>query len=248
MRLPIRLFLALLLTTALANPALPAPPAATPLPGHASGATAPEEPPAPPKPPAAPAPPAAPRAAETPRPPRTHERTQLFQVAMVVGTTSATADLDGDGQPDPASGTGLDSLPRSVRQALVDLGEFIPYKRYMLLDTVLIRTARDGIATMKGPGGREFRVELKLFPSGGEGDPELIVHRFEVIDMTRTPVRRTEVGGPGGFKQSEEVAPSTPKTIIATSFGMSIGETLVVGSSRLNGGDTALILLVTAPR
>ncbi len=167
---------------------------------------------------------------------------------MVVGTTSATSDLDADGQSDPPSGSGLDSLPRSVRQAIADLGDFLPYKRYLLLDTVLIRTSFRGVATMKGPGGREMRIELGFRPGMDEGEPELMVQSFEVTDITRSLVGSTEVGGPDGSRHKSETTPAPPKTIISTSFGMSVGETLVVGSSRLNGGDTALIMLVTAPR
>ncbi len=262
MRFPGRLLLALLVAMVLpastllaetepAREAIPAVPASEKPPASPAPEQPPSPPSAPPAPPGSPAPPETPRPPSSARAPRAHSdgaRTQLFQVAVVVGGSSATSDLDADGQPDPARNAGLDDLPRSVSQALVDLGDFLPYKRYLLLDTVLIRTSFRGVATMKGPGGRELRVELGFRPGNLEGEPELMVHGFEVTDVTRTMASSTEVGGPDGFKHRGETSPAPSKTIISTSFGMSVGETLVVGSSRLNGGDTALILLVTAPR
>jgi hypothetical protein len=166
---------------------------------------------------------------------------------MVVASTNDNSDLDGDGRPDPPSASSLESLPRGVRRALADLGGFLPYKRYLLLDTALLRTAWHAAASMKGPGGREFRAEIRLRPQRDEGDPELMIQDFEVIDMTRHPLTSVEVGGPEGFKhRSETPPPPGPTQIISTSFGMSVGETLVVGTSRLNGSGTALIFLVTA--
>jgi hypothetical protein len=36
------------------------------------------------------------------------------------------------------------------------------------------------------------------------------------------------------------------KDIVETSFSMKVGETVVVGTSKLDGGDEALVVLVTA--
>jgi hypothetical protein len=165
---------------------------------------------------------------------------------MVLATSSAEADLDGDGRSDMVVANRFEGLPRSVRKALEDLGDFLPYRGYRLMDTVLIRTSRRGISAMKGPGGREFTVELRV-RSGGPGDETpIVVQGFEVSDMTSIPGSGREVKEPPGATHESQPPPARSKIVIATSFGMEIGETLVVGSSRLNGGDTALVMLVTA--
>lgn len=71
---------------------------------------------------------------------------------------------------------------------------------------------------------------------------------FEVVDMTPLTGEAVESRAPKGAGVHGVGSSSAPKVIISTSFGMSVGETLVVGSSRLDGGDTALISLVTAVR
>jgi hypothetical protein len=54
-------------------------------------------------------------------------------------------------------------------------------------------------------------------------------------------LRRREELGRRGF-----VAGGRGYTIIDTSFTMDVGETVVVGTSRVKGGDKALIALLTA--
>ena len=36
------------------------------------------------------------------------------------------------------------------------------------------------------------------------------------------------------------------RTVLSSQFGIDVGETVVVGTSRLNGGDSALVVLLTA--
>lgn len=181
--------------------------------------------------PSSPAPGAAtgeePRAPE----PRTNRTdTQLFQVIMVLGRTS--------------DGTTSEGLPISAKKALDDLRDFLPYRSYALLDTVLLRTARNAETTMRGPDGREFGVSLGFRREKGSGEPELHIKTFRVADKTGSH-RREPMEIPSKDVQVL-LPPSVPRTIISTSFGIDVGETVVVGSSRLDGGEKALILLVTA--
>ncbi|HYG62047.1 MAG TPA: hypothetical protein VEL74_05670, partial [Thermoanaerobaculia bacterium] len=37
-----------------------------------------------------------------------------------------------------------------------------------------------------------------------------------------------------------------PRRLIQTSFGLEVGETIVVGTSRLDGGEQGLVVLLTA--
>jgi hypothetical protein len=165
-----------------------------------------------------------------PEPPTSRSDTQLFQVIMVLGRTSG--------------GTTSEGLSVSAKKALDDLRDFLPYRSYALLDTVLLRTARSAETTMRGPDGREFGVSLDLRKEKGNGEPELHVRRFRVVD--RTGSHRSEPMEIPSKDGQAVLPPVSPRTIISTSFGIDIGETVVVGSSRLDGGEKALILLVTA--
>lgn len=165
-----------------------------------------------------------------PEPPKDRSKTQLFQVIMVLGRTSGDSTSEG--------------LPISAKKALDDLRDFLPYRSYALLDSVLLRTARSAETTMKGPDGREFGVSIDFRHEKGNGESELHVRGFRVLDKTGTHTFE-----PMQIPRKEGqlvIPPAKPRTIISTSFGIDVGETVVVGSSRLDGGEKALILLVTA--
>jgi hypothetical protein len=160
--------------------------------------------------------------------------TRLFQVVMV------KADSAGE------STTG--ELPKSARAALADLGDFLPYKNYTLLDTALMRTAGHAQTRVKNDHGGEYVISMS-FRMVEDADQEIFVQNFRVVFHPASVPMVTERGAARkGAAASIKIAPSVveAKTFIDTSFGMKIGETLVVGSSRLNGGKTALIFLVTA--
>jgi hypothetical protein len=179
-----------------------------------------------------------PAPSETPapkeRPPAARGRgssTYLFQVTMVLAQKGGSR--------------GFKEIPLNAQKALQDLEGQVPYRSYEMLDSVLLRTNRVGQAKMNGPEGRPFQLEI-IFDPGQPGEPDIQVRNFEVWDETVSPKMRVEVGGPEGLKHGEEKPASGPRRVISTTFGMWSGETLVVGSSRLDGGEKALILLVTA--
>ena len=163
-------------------------------------------------------------AAEKPLP-----STRLFQIIMIEGNTTGTMPADG--------------IPKVALDTLAGMKDFLPYKGYRLLDTALIRTAMHARTTLKGPNGRPFDVRISVASGHSEG-PDLFFREFEVsesrslIAPPRPPAGRPE--------EPEAPTPAPQRNLISTSFGMDVGETLVVGSSRLDGDQTALILLVTA--
>ena len=66
----------------------------------------------------------------------------------------------------------------------------------------------------------------------------------EIEDLT---VRLSEQrAGRAGARGSTATAPQARSSIIDTSFTMDVGETVVVGTSRLKGGTKAIIALLTA--
>ncbi len=107
-------------------------------------------------------------------------------------------------------------LPANCRKAVEDVRGFLPFTRYRMLDAGLLRTTEQGKMLLGGVAGSPVEVELRM--RGHAGD-QLSVAMFRV---------------------------ATTGVVIQTAFGIKIGETLVVGTSKLNGGDEALVALVSA--
>lgn len=156
--------------------------------------------------------------------------TRLFQIIMIEGTLTGTVDNAG--------------IPKVALDSLNGMKDFLPYKGYRLLDTALIRTAMHARTTLKGPRGRPFDVRLSVAPGQSGDGPDLFFREFEVSE-SRLPMPPPREGG-GRGEAAEAPTPAPQRNLISTSFGMDVGETLVVGSSRMDGDQSALILLVTA--
>jgi hypothetical protein len=121
-----------------------------------------------------------------------------------------------------------ENVPKNVERAIADVRDFLPFKRYRFIDSGLIRltSGTHGQLTLDGVNNTTYRVTFTFYPrSSSEVQvEELIVH---------------PVVGSG-------VDQIIGKPVIQTSFEITKGETVVVGSSRLGGGTDALILLLTA--
>lgn len=171
---------------------------------------------------------AAPAAAS---PPERH--THLIQISLLLASKSGPSDLA--------------DLPANTRTAIEDIRQFLPFKSYQLLDTGLVRTFRNAHTKLRGPGGSEFTAAIHLRPNAPPG--KVMVNTFELIEKLRydSPWRPPAAASDGG-KEGE--APSAPKPstqrVMSSSFSADVGQTVVVGSSRLNGGDQALVVLFTA--
>ena len=113
-------------------------------------------------------------------------------------------------------------VPENAAQALDDISRFLPYKSYRLVDVALIRSAGSGETMIAGPEGHDYAVQLS-YTTNSESD-KIFVRNFELNDR-----------GPGPHRG-----------LISTTFSVDWGETIVVGSSKLDGGDQALIVLFTA--
>jgi hypothetical protein len=143
---------------------------------------------------------------------------QLFQVVLLRGATSGNSEIVG--------------LPKNAEKAIRDMRDFLPFKSYHLLDSALFRVQEIGKARLGGipPQQYEVRVAYRNLPNG-----KLSVWDFKIV----------AVKPPGTTPLPPGVAPEAERAIIDTSFTIDIGETIVVGSSKL-GGDQALIVLFTA--
>ena len=124
-----------------------------------------------------------------------------------------------------------EDLPGDALNALDDVLRILPYKAFEVIDSGWVRTQQSARVRLGEAGRYEALLQIRP-PQGNSG--ELLVSHFEV-DMR-------------DFKRDEEgrVYYGDPVELLATSFNIDIGETVVVGTSRLNGEDEALIVLLKA--
>ena len=146
-------------------------------------------------------------------------RTQSFQVVLLAAGGKANG-----GTPDLAPG---------AQKALDDLKQFLPYKTYRTLDTAWVRITQDDVAQARMAGLLDATYELVLrFRSGGTDGKQLLIDGFSLK-------------APGDLLQTGLKAPGD-QTLIQTTFAMSAGETVVVGTSSVSGSQEALVALLTA--
>lgn len=171
---------------------------------------------------------AAPPAWAQPERPPSPPPTRLFQIVVLVASPQGTDSLA--------------DLPANTRTAVEDVRSFLPFRSYRAVDTALVRTAKVARTVMKGADDAEYQVSFSIGPRPaplppGAGRPEesaraaaasVIDVRFEVLGLAATKERPTEAD-----------------IVMTTSFSAEPGKTVVVGSSRLGGGD-ALVFLFTA--
>lgn len=173
-----------------------------------------------------------------------------FSVVLVEGATSG--------------GTATEGVPAAAAKALADLKDFLPYKSYRLLDTQWTLGSGRMSNRLRGPDGRDYHVSLlaQISPFALrttdhgvtrayeiEGRGRISVSSFTLSDATGKSVaqladesRRASLWEKGWLPAA---AAAADDPLINTSFSMNVGETVVVGTSRLQG-DKALIVLLTA--
>ena len=144
-------------------------------------------------------------------------RVQGFSVLLLVGATQGAA-------------TPPENISAPARKALADIKDFLPYKSYRVLDTVWVAgtdagNSSGGFTTEHGP----YHFELTTFP-------RVIGAKAGTADATL-----------GRAKFTLQLMPTNayPTMVLNNSFDISSGDTVVVGTSRLQG-DTALVVLLTA--
>jgi hypothetical protein len=244
-----------------------------------------------------------------------------FSVVLVVGSMQGTA--------------ASENVPEAARKALTDMKDFLPYKRYQLLDAAWMLCCGNPIAgRVRGPDARDFLYSIEtlgvadtklnlrfsmrelqdaLTPARG-GQPMSDVARLEqqrllyeatkerddadiqyrsakkkfdvgavgssemetaashlrraeerVLELQRGPLTAyvassAGAGGTrGGFGGGGAAAsagasgrggsPSARNlTIMDSTFSIALGETVVIGTSRLNGDQALIAILTAAPK
>ena len=162
------------------------------------------------------------------------EPSYLFQLVLLVGSTEGESKLEG--------------VSANVVKALDDIREFLPYKNYRVVDTQLMRSAGRMEGLVSGPEGQDYRVEMGFTANPEQG--KILVRRFSLgdyggrhtISSGRSDTGNDQSSISGGVAR----APFGPRRLIESSFSLEVGETIVVGSSKLNGGGEALLVLLTA--
>jgi hypothetical protein len=155
--------------------------------------------------------------------------TQSFQVLVLsAGSKAASPALE---------------IPANAQKALDDLKGFLPYKSYRLLDAIWMRATQDRLAfgRISGHGGIDYVVRLRFRGLGGGKERNLFVDTFALTAQLPTPKPPDPEE-----KEGDTPAPRPSSALIDTSFALKGGETIVVGTSRLNGTDEALVVLLTA--
>ena len=150
--------------------------------------------------------------------------TQIFQVHVLSASTEAQK------MPD---------LPPSAVRALTDLMQLLPFKGFNLVDSGLMRTS--GEAELFLGSARRYQARLNF-----EGDPE--AGKPLKIDFSLMADRLVPglMAGKAAKDDAGNVISGGTVRLMATTFSMKVGETVVVGTSKLNGGSEALVVLLSA--
>ena len=182
-----------------------------------------------------------------------------FSVVLVIGSLQSVS--------------GAADVPPAAAKALADLKDFLPYKSYRLLDSAWLTGANRAISHLRGVGGRDYDLILEARQTApttiavsrftieqvapraiGQDDLGAVeIHgaaTARAVDAAlaareRVAVERQHELARQQGKATTSLVTDRGNAVIDTSFNMRVGETIVVGTSRLQG-DQALIVLLTA--
>jgi hypothetical protein len=125
-------------------------------------------------------------------------------------------------------------IPENAQKALADLKKFLPFKSYQLVDAAWLSATEGQVARgrLAGSGGAAYEVKLRFRTAGNAEAPSLFVDHFELAQEM--------------VVQMKEGPHYGSRDLIQTTFSLKEGETIVVGSSKADGADGALVVLLTA--
>jgi hypothetical protein len=155
-------------------------------------------------------------------------RTQSFQLTLLAA--------------DKRAGGMAPELSKPAQRALADLKDFLPYASYRLLDIAWLRTTAGAEAHLVGDRDTPYSAELFFTRIGDPAARELLLESF----VLRAAVVEGSRPAPAAAKPAPEAPARSWETLIKTTFSMHVGETVVVGTSKLGGDTSALVVLLTA--
>ena len=118
-------------------------------------------------------------------------------------------------------------LPAGEMRALEGAKQVLPFRGYTLIDGGFLRSSERGALTLAGDEpGSSLSVAMALRREATSSTKAMNVSEFVVKRQQHSSGKETQ--------------------LLHTAFWINAGETVVVGTSRLNGGDEALVVLLTA--
>ena len=175
-------------------------------------------------------------AAEIARLVRALDRPQRFRVVLIVSSTMA----------EPPS----DDIPTDARKALEDMKAFLPFKSYRLFGTGEVDARRGEPVALRISGGDNQTFEITI-----ARDAPSLVNRNDASRSTPDPrlslsFMLRDVSGIT-LRDARGTSPGPPLVVsepsINTLVAMDVGETIVVGTSRVRGSRGLLALLTALP-
>jgi hypothetical protein len=191
-------------------------------------------------------------------------RNNGFSVVLLLGET-----------PGGASGDGLPPAP-ALRKALADVKDFLPYRSYKVLDTQWLRSGStrmkgldeqeydvdvfgdEIVPTPAHPKEGMLNVVFRLQEVGAAMNAnEEYGRAIQVAEMEkqRASLVAQLPTAQGAMVQEQkarierldkQIRLTRARKLIDSKFEMAPGETVVVGTSKIGGGDKGLVVLLTA--
>lgn len=146
----------------------------------------------------------------------------LFTVQLVLGSEAAEGKTDEALQNDPVIG---------------ELRKLLKYKSFSLLDQNFVRTLDQRDAEILVGKNPEFTIAFRRPKFIKDGNLNLIQTEVRLVRLERGLVKDASQGTP---------SPTSSTEIVQTALTIKSGEKTVVGVSKLDGGDKALILIILA--
>ena len=134
---------------------------------------------------------------------------------------------------DDKSGPGVQGVTPAVANALQEVQQFLPFKNYRLLDSTLIRGAEGGKTRLNGVSGTVYsmlfaRLSVRRTDRNVYSVSFYLAVPEEVLASHYNPV----------------VAKSI-EPVLSSQLNLSVGETVVVGTSRISA-ESGLVAILTA--
>lgn len=160
--------------------------------------------------------------------------TQRFQIVLLGASTKPNG--------------GPTDLPAGAQKALQDLRDFLPYKHYEILGTGWFQATQGEMSfgQLTGQGDQSYVYRFRFAKAGIDEQKKLFVDEFSLDREGGTP--RPPAPASEKVEGQAAIAPPAPRsrTVINTSFGLGVGETVVVGTSQIEGTGDALVVLLSA--
>jgi len=137
-------------------------------------------------------------------------------------------------------------LAEGEARALADIQQLLPYRSYRLVETGQLLARDRGQIRLGGVPYYNGAFDLRRRP--GVDSTTIQFDRFELFRSTPHRDTAAAAGQADDGKEEGDTGDVKTESLLRTSFTMEVGETVIVGTSRLDGDDEALIVLLTATR